>query len=183
MKNYISAIFMVGVLSGCASMSIEECKTANWTRIGEQDGIKGQGSQLAQHYKACQKASIIPNQQEYEVGLKRGMQYYCAPERIFENALKGQGNYQYCELNQHQVLAPYYEIAHQYYTSQKELDQIERKLEDSKQRLLDPKLSEKDKKIFKEENEHLFKEFLQKRQHFFNIERSLYHFKNKNNLN
>ncbi|MFX6797281.1 hypothetical protein ABTH24_18600, partial [Acinetobacter baumannii] len=52
MKNIGLAILAIS-LSGCAAMSVEECKTANWSLVGEKDGSKGSSPRLDQYYKAC----------------------------------------------------------------------------------------------------------------------------------
>ena len=54
--------------SGCAAMSVEQCKTANWFNVGEKDGSAGQESRLDRYYSSCQKASVVPNQSLYEKG-------------------------------------------------------------------------------------------------------------------
>lgn len=37
------------LLSGCAAMSVEQCKTANWFNVGEKDGSAGRESRLDQY--------------------------------------------------------------------------------------------------------------------------------------
>ncbi|MDV4239005.1 DUF2799 domain-containing protein, partial [Acinetobacter baumannii] len=64
MKNIGLAILAIS-LSGCAAMSVEECKTANWSLVGEKDGSKGSSPRLDQYYKACGKANIVPDQKSY----------------------------------------------------------------------------------------------------------------------
>jgi hypothetical protein len=82
MKNIGLAILAIS-LSGCAAMSVEECKTANWSLVGEKDGSKGSSPRLDQYYKACGKANIVPDQKSYERGYKEGLGYYCQPANIF----------------------------------------------------------------------------------------------------
>ncbi len=41
------------LLSGCAAMSVEQCKTANWFNVGEKDGAAGQESRLDKYYSSC----------------------------------------------------------------------------------------------------------------------------------
>ncbi|MBK0411782.1 hypothetical protein JEO87_15000 [Acinetobacter pittii] len=48
MKNIGLAILAIS-LSGCAAMSVEECKTANWSLVGEKDGSKGSSPRLDQY--------------------------------------------------------------------------------------------------------------------------------------
>jgi hypothetical protein len=69
-------------------MSVEQCKTANWFNVGEKDGSAGRESRLDQYYSSCQKANITPNQNLYEKGYQKGLNFYCRPETIFDEALK-----------------------------------------------------------------------------------------------
>ena len=50
MKNIGLAILAIS-LSGCAAMSVEECKTANWSLVGEKDGAKGSCALVFQQRK------------------------------------------------------------------------------------------------------------------------------------
>ena len=46
----MKVIFLLTTLSflfsGCAAMSVEQCKTANWFNVGEKDGSAGRESRL-----------------------------------------------------------------------------------------------------------------------------------------
>lgn len=78
-------LFVSAALGGCASMSAEECATANWQTIGYEDGANGMpGSGIARHRKACAKAGITADQSEYEIGRRAGLREYCQPGRGYE---------------------------------------------------------------------------------------------------
>ena len=59
MKNSLTLAALTVLLSGCAAMSVEQCKTANWLNVGEKDGAAGRESRLDQYYSSCQKASKL----------------------------------------------------------------------------------------------------------------------------
>ena len=92
------------LLSGCAAMSVEQCKTANWLNVGEKDGAAGREVRLDQYYSSCQKANIVPNQKLYEQGYQKGLGYYCRPETIFNEALEGRGDFRICPLDKRESL-------------------------------------------------------------------------------
>ena len=73
MKIILPFSILTFLLSGCAAMSVEQCKTANWLNVGEKDGAAGRESRLDQYYSSCQKANIIPNQSLYEKGYQKGL--------------------------------------------------------------------------------------------------------------
>ena len=110
----ILPVFTV-LLSGCAAMSVEQCKTANWFNVGEKDGSAGQESRLDRYYSSCQKASVVPNQSLYEKGYQQGLGYYCRPETIFNEALTGRGDFRVCPIAKRESLRVYYQVANDYY--------------------------------------------------------------------
>ena len=80
-------------LSGCASMSPEECRTANWYEQGMRDGIQGQPrSYVEEHREACAEVGIVPNAALWEKGRSQGIKRYCTPENGLEEGLRG-GDY------------------------------------------------------------------------------------------
>ncbi|WP_317932227.1 DUF2799 domain-containing protein [Halioxenophilus sp. WMMB6] len=66
------------VLTGCATLSEEECLVADWYQIGLEDGSLGRSSQwLAKHRKACAKAGVTPDLAAYEEGHEQGLMRFC----------------------------------------------------------------------------------------------------------
>lgn len=69
---------MSWLLASCASLSKNECLYADWYQIGLEDGTVGKGQQQrARHRKACAKAAVTPDFNEYERGYQQGLQHYC----------------------------------------------------------------------------------------------------------
>ncbi|MGR2920497.1 DUF2799 domain-containing protein [Acinetobacter sp. 1125_18A] len=126
MKFTLGSIFL---LSGCASMSPQECQTANWFIKGEEDGSNGQYSRLATYHKACNKINIIPNQSEYEHGYRMGLENYCQAKNIFAEAQVGRGDYRVCPSEYRLELIPYYNVAKDYYEAKKKYESDSSKFE------------------------------------------------------
>lgn len=122
MKRISLLVGFTILLSGCAAMSVEQCKTANWFNVGEKDGAAGQESRLDKYYSSCQKANIVPNQKLYEQGYQKGLSYYCRPETIFNEALEGRGDFRICPLDKRESLRIYYQVANDYYQANSEFD-------------------------------------------------------------
>ena len=59
MKNRITGITLVLaalLMSGCASMSSEECALSDWSAVGFEDGARGYTTErFSNHRKACAK--------------------------------------------------------------------------------------------------------------------------------
>lgn len=81
-------------LSGCASMSEEECVMSDWRTIGFEDGSQGYtADRLGDHRKACAEYGVAPDFQAYQAGRIEGLELYCQPSRGF-NLGAGGGQYQ-----------------------------------------------------------------------------------------
>jgi hypothetical protein len=79
-------------LSGCASLSKEECISGNWQQIGYDDGAKGYDarSRLREHLKSCSEHGIRIDSDKYTTGHKNGLKKYCTPHngrRVGEQGL------------------------------------------------------------------------------------------------
>jgi hypothetical protein len=64
-------------------MSKNECLSANWEFIGQQDGISGAGS-LAQRTTVCAKHNVVMDRALYAEGYKKGVRTYCS-QKLFLN--------------------------------------------------------------------------------------------------
>ncbi len=138
-------VYLVGfsmicmVLSGCASMTPEECKVADWRAIGEKDGSQGKPEQLAEHLKSCQAVGIVPNNALYRSGYQQGLKFYCQPQRILNLALSGTGHVDACPVAQQQSLTYYYRLGHDVYQARYDLQQQSSEQDRIQQELLDSK--------------------------------------------
>lgn len=81
------------VVSGCASMSADECVASDWYTIGFEDGSRGYtAARLGDHRKACAKHGIAPDFTAYRAGHEEGLRDFCKPSRGFRLG-SGGGSY------------------------------------------------------------------------------------------
>ncbi len=81
------------VLTGCASMSGDECITGDWHAIGFEDGSRGYAAdRLGDHRKACARHGVSPDFAAWRDGHEEGLRLYCQPSRGF-NVGAGGGSY------------------------------------------------------------------------------------------
>lgn len=81
MKSNLLFCLVLLSLAGCASLSEEECRTADWQMIGFEDGTRGKPlNTIGDHRKACAKVAVVPDMQAYETGHRKGLQTYCTPQ-------------------------------------------------------------------------------------------------------
>jgi len=89
LKLILTALALVG-LSGCATMSGDECVTSDWEAIGYEDGARGYTSeQLGARRKACAKHGVTPDFAAYKRGREQGLAEYCQPGRGFNVGSSG----------------------------------------------------------------------------------------------
>ncbi|MCH7336763.1 DUF2799 domain-containing protein [Acinetobacter sp. NIPH 2699] len=167
MKKILFLSMLTVLLSGCAAMSVEQCKTANWFNVGEKDGSAGHESRLDKYYSSCQKANVVPNQSLYEKGYQKGLGYYCRPETIFNEALDGRGDFRVCPLDKRASLHRYYQVANDYYQANAEFDRSQNDLSHYLKELERKDLTSKQREDYKKRlnNVHLNSRSVQSRYH------------------
>lgn len=78
-------------LQGCASLSQDECRSADWYSIGYEDGLRGHTPiRISDHRKACASHGVAPDLTRYNDGRKAGLLWYCEPRNGFRLGVKGQ---------------------------------------------------------------------------------------------
>lgn len=84
------ALLGTAVISGCASMSSEECASSDWMAVGYEDGSRGYTSdRFATHRKACAKHGITADFAAYQQGRGDGLLEYCRPSRGYNLGASG----------------------------------------------------------------------------------------------
>jgi hypothetical protein len=88
----LAALALLGTLSGCASLSKNECLAADWEDVGVRDGANGRPEEyLIQHAKACSRVDVVPDRGAWQHGRERGLGRYCIPQRAFQAGEWGNG--------------------------------------------------------------------------------------------
>ena len=86
----IPVVLLVASLSGCASMSSDECTNSNWRAVGYEDGSRGYTSdRFSNHRKACAKHGVTADFQAYQDGRNQGLVEFCQPGRGFNVGASG----------------------------------------------------------------------------------------------
>jgi len=77
-------------ISGCASMSKNECQTAQWQSIGYEDGTKGySASRIGEYRKSCAEYNVVPDLAAYTEGRRLGLQEWCRPSNGYLQGTRG----------------------------------------------------------------------------------------------
>ncbi len=90
MRFFFGIAVLTLTLSGCASLTQDQCQSGNWSEIGQSDAVSGYPAQrFNDHIKACQRYSITPSMAEYEKGYKQGLLRYCTLSNGFSVGRNG----------------------------------------------------------------------------------------------
>ena len=91
MNRFTFIMLVISVLiSGCQSMSEDECLMANWEAVGYEDGSNGlPAGDIGRHREACARYSVVPNLERYQRGRTEGLKMFCQPTRGFLHGRSG----------------------------------------------------------------------------------------------
>jgi hypothetical protein len=65
-------------LAGCATMSEQDCRSADWEAVGREDGVAGaKPDQLEGHRKACARHGVEPQEAAWRAGYAAGLEEFC----------------------------------------------------------------------------------------------------------
>ena len=136
----IGAAMLALGLSGCASMSSEECVATDWRAIGYEDGSRGYTSdRFSSHRKACAKHGVTANFQAYQEGRDQGLVEFCQPGRGFSLGANGGQYYGVCAAEFEPEFLDAYRVGQRLYTLRSNVNAAnsqvyarERELEDVK---------------------------------------------------
>lgn len=127
-KGSINVTFLLLLLSGCASMSEQECLTANWLDKGYRDGRNGLPlTLLAEHREACAKVGVVPDNTLYLRGRDRGIVEYCTPENARHEGRLGRSYRNACPAHLERNFLRNYEDAKRVYDAEQEVDRLNRR--------------------------------------------------------
>lgn len=83
------SLLILGI-TGCATMSGDECATSDWSAVGYEDGARGLTTErFSKHRKACAKHGITADFQSYQQGRSQGLVEFCQPGRGFNLGANG----------------------------------------------------------------------------------------------
>lgn len=87
----LTILLTCATLTGCASVTKEECIAGDWTAIGARDGVAGRvgDTQFARHTDACAKVQVTPDRSAWARGYAQGLAQYCTPSSGLTEGLAG----------------------------------------------------------------------------------------------
>ncbi len=133
------------LLSGCQTMSLGECQTADWNKLGQQDGNAGRTDNIGDRVDSCRKNAVIVTAnhiQAYRLGYAQGLGYYCQPQRILDDALAGRNHVSVCPLVMQNNVYPFAQAGQRIYQANQRMDQLQSEQNALSSELRDKKTTE-----------------------------------------
>jgi len=82
---------------GCATLDKSECREADWTIIGLEDGARGRPlSYIGNHRKSCAEYGVKPDLALYQHGHADGLKQFCTADNGFSLGRAGRGYNNVC---------------------------------------------------------------------------------------
>lgn len=117
------------ILSGCASLTAEECLAADWYTIGVEDGSRGQPmSRIGAHRKACAEVGVQPDMARYSEGRAYGLQSFCTRERGYAEGERGHSYSGVCPRQLEPAFMQGYLAGQDRYRTKQEIRRLEQEL-------------------------------------------------------
>ena len=158
--NLIGTAILVLAVSGCASMSDEECLATDWSAVGFEDGARGYTAErFSSHRKACARHGITADFGAWQAGREQGLVEYCQPGRGFDIGVSGGRYYGVCSADLEPDFLDAYHAGHHLHTlrsnvsrassaiqsREHELEKVEEEIRDKEAALIAPETTVEDR--------------------------------------
>lgn len=115
-RKWVNAgmVLVIAALSGCASMSSEECANSDWVAVGYEDGSRGATSdKFGTRRKACAKHGITADFQAYQQGRSEGLVEFCQPSRGYNLGVNGGTYHGVCDVAMEEEFLDAYRVGYE----------------------------------------------------------------------
>lgn len=141
MHTFAKLLLVIGTLlflSGCQTISRDQCQAEDWAGMGKADAASGFAmDRFDVIAKDCGSYGINPDPEEYEAGWKKGVLLYCKPLNGFNRGRAGDGLSQICPPELAGPMSSAYKLGRQIYDARSDLRRVERRVTDNKKRISD----------------------------------------------
>jgi len=136
-KTLLIASGVAMLLSGCATMSSEQCMVADWYRLGEQDALAGRtADHLANRAGACQDAGYAADTQAWYAGFESALPSFCTLDNGFQFGIDGHRYQSTCPapfsdefLEGYRLGSEIYALEQSAFSTQRGMDRIRNQIE------------------------------------------------------
>lgn len=125
MVRFVACVAAALLLAGCETMSREDCASADWSSIGERDGLYGEARAKFEERRAqCAKFGMESSADDYDRGRNRGIRSYCTPEAGFDAGRNGRPYRGVCPPETEGAFLSEYQVGRRLYDLNEEVKQL-----------------------------------------------------------
>lgn len=127
-KRALACLLLIA-LPGCATLSEQQCRSADWSALGMADGQRGYPPRrIADHQQACSRYQVEPDVAAYESARTRGVTRYCTAAMGFSEGRKGRGYWNSCPLDSGPPFVAAYQRGYNIYRVHADIDETNRRI-------------------------------------------------------
>ncbi|CAM5790985.1 hypothetical protein OPEN69S_02707 [Ottowia pentelensis] len=116
---------VLATLGGCAAMSADECRTADWREQGIRDALAGyERTRLQDVRKACAEAGVMPDETQYWQGWQRGIAQFCTPANGLSWGRQGGRYANSCPPELEQGFLPRYQLGYRAWQAEQDVNRL-----------------------------------------------------------
>ena len=126
----LAGLLMLVGMSGCASMSSDECVYSDWHAVGYEDGARGYAAdRFGVHRKACAKHGVTADFRAYQQGRAEGLVDYCQPSRGYNLGASGGRYHGVCDVALEARFLDAYRVGYQLYNLRSSVDGVSARID------------------------------------------------------
>ncbi len=166
----LAIVAAMAALTGCSSMSAQECLATDWRTVGYEDGVNGYaGDRIGRYRNACSEHGVTPDLGQYQSGRDQGLREFCKPVNGFRVGARGGGYSGVCPAELDESFVDAYQSGRHLYTlrsrvgstadeidsMRNELEQIDRNLVTIGARMVDPAITNEERAQLLVDTKHM----------------------------
>jgi hypothetical protein len=147
--NFLLTILVLGAsLGACATMSPEQCQSANWFELGRSDGSRGREADLVDSYASqCGKHGHSVNYKDYRAGRNEGLKEFCTFDGGYHHGSSGYTNSHVCPSELAAEFNKGHRIGYREYDLRRQQEELEDRIEDLEKKEKDYQRSQTFKRL------------------------------------
>lgn len=155
-RTFTAASLACLITTGCATMSEDQCRMADWYEVGLADGRAGHSDlRLGKHAEACASVGIRPDADAWRAGRRDGLMAYCTAESGWRIGQTGASYHQVCDPEGEADFLFGYEIGKELHDVGASIHDLENRIAAVNRQLDDTALDEDDRHALRDELERL----------------------------
>jgi hypothetical protein len=124
------------LVTGCATMSPEQCMVADWYRLGEQDAMAGRSpDHLANRAGACQEAGYEADAEAWYAGFEEALPRFCTLDNGFQFGVSGSRYQNTCPAYLSEGFQSGYQVGAEIYALEQSVAAAQRRVDQADQRI------------------------------------------------